>query len=107
MLDCFACSCLDGLPSSTLRDAASAASLLQQNRIADQEARVNAWRERQRISVYEETTREEAVAAGSNASVIAAGSGDAESGAARAAGSDPLLASQGGSAAHTGASRRH
>lgn len=68
---------------------------------------MNAWRERQRISVYEETTREEAVAAGSNASVIAAGSGDAESGVARAAGSDPLLTSEGGSAALVGTSRRH
>lgn len=68
---------------------------LWQNRIADQEARVSAWRERQRSIVYEETTREEAVAAGSSAGGMA---GQAE-------GIDAQLAND-SVAAHQGGARR-
>ena len=50
-----------------------------QNRIADQEARVGAWRQRQKQIVYEETAAEEAAAAATNkAAVLAAAAAEAD-----------------------------
>ncbi|PSC68090.1 PAS PAC sensor hybrid histidine kinase isoform A [Micractinium conductrix] len=52
---------------------------LWQNRIADQEARVGAWRQRQKQIVYEETAAEEAAAAATNkAAVLAAAAAEAD-----------------------------
>ncbi|KAL4427820.1 hypothetical protein ABPG75_001909 [Micractinium tetrahymenae] len=105
-----------GLPAETAlvegsSDAARPTSgwwNLWQNRMADQEARVNAWRERQRSIVYEETNRDEAVAAGSSAGAVATadGAGDVGGTAAHAAGSDLLLQAEGDGAAQLGAAGR-